>query len=896
MLEDDFKKTLEDLNAAVEALGLPRSLSILSISEDLLNLPETTRGYVKRYDAWNHLQNIAKSIPDLIHQSDSIALVGFLGHFSSGKSSLINALLDITDSENASYKREVGRHPTDTGITLITHQDHENLVKNSRYTTIDKIDVVCGPNSDFLRHATLVDTPGLGNEDAEHDIVTRFLHLCHVLVITIDGRRPFADKNKDFELLDIAFNKLADIPKILVVTSAEEFLISRTADFETGWQEHESDGFWREAVERLRDDSRFQDHINVFEDTPRVFVDSKEGFRISQVRERILPIVQDNAQRSRARQAQYRYVLETSTESLNVLLSYISERSDKFDRLLNDAQQRAEETNTAVKEILESLERSFLRAKNELREFRKNIPDSNFDFYSNLIMRAASENQNPIIQRSEKRIRNALEKQTSDARNDTWNRVISYYKARTRPIFSNTKNDLRADKLISLSIDIDSSEKNLISNAIKNAKKILRSTHQQHMVLLKELIRYLEDGKESAQILFVTGSIRIALDNFQDTHDDSIRSFCSYFATPTSRDLLQEHIDVKYNELEKQDDEPESIRALEYQQFKQILKNSRICREKLQKLRQNEPEDLDELINLDSDWISEETQFNDNLGYYLENHIRVIYRRRIENFISHISEYTDFSVKNLEEEKSLSTNSNRQNLKKAFKDIVDLVKSLALFIVIISVGIFTIDILLNYFISAGIFRPYNLHMSVIGNLIAIAIAALVPYMFFDLKRRNVIKMIASAWSVMKSVLPAIYSSFRKKKNKEFAAKLEKEFNASYDILISDLGNMQFTLDQAIATGTLKWLREKSSSFEKDEFMRKNIHAAISSRSEILDTFISTLDNHLEEIPRDLDSNSERIKGHAIEKYISKIQKEAESVRKVRGDVEKAVAIARRLFQ
>ena len=48
--------------------------------------------------------------------------------------------------------------------------------------------------------------------------MARFLHLCHVLVITIDGRRPFADKDKDFELLDTAFNKLAGVPKILVVT------------------------------------------------------------------------------------------------------------------------------------------------------------------------------------------------------------------------------------------------------------------------------------------------------------------------------------------------------------------------------------------------------------------------------------------------------------------------------------------------------------------------------------------------------------------------------------------------------------------------------------------------------------------------------------------------------
>ena len=207
--------------------------------------------------------------------------MGFLGHFSSGKSSLINALLEVADTAHPGYKREVGLHPTDTGITLITHRDHAHLVRKSAYTVIETVDVVHGPALDFLEHATLVDTPGLGNEAAEHEAVTRFLHLCHVLVITIDGRRPFADKDKDFELLDTAFNKLAGVPKILVITSAEEFLSRRERpSFETDWQEQQAEAFWAEAIERLKRDPRFQDHLHRFQTAPRFFVDSKEGFRV----------------------------------------------------------------------------------------------------------------------------------------------------------------------------------------------------------------------------------------------------------------------------------------------------------------------------------------------------------------------------------------------------------------------------------------------------------------------------------------------------------------------------------------------------------------------------------------------------------------------------------------
>ena len=368
MLED----TLTELSAAVEALDTEESLSILNIDEELPDSPGTTLEYLERCRAWNRLRNIARSIPDLLNQTDRIALVGFLGHFSSGKSSLINALLGISNDENPGYKRDVGLHPTDTGITLITHQDHAKLVRKSGYTAIDSVEVVHGPALGFLEHATLVDTPGLGNEDAEHEAVARFLHLCHVLVITIDGRRPFADKDKDFELLDTAFNKLAGVPKILVVTSAEEFLTSRTASFETGWQEDRAEAFWDEAVERLKRDPRFRDRsLDRFEAVPRFFVDSKEGFRIEQVRESVLPIVTDDGHRSRIRQAQGRYVLATAAEALGVLLDYISTRSNNLNRLRAEAQQRADGTATAVEELLESLENSFASVRRRLQESRQ---------------------------------------------------------------------------------------------------------------------------------------------------------------------------------------------------------------------------------------------------------------------------------------------------------------------------------------------------------------------------------------------------------------------------------------------------------------------------------------------------------------------------------------------
>ncbi len=404
----DYK--LSSLNEAVNALENPDSLSILNIDEDLLNSPSTTLEYLDRCRSWMLLRSIARTIPDLLRQPDSIALVGFLGHFSSGKSSLINAILGVSNAENPGYKREVGLHPTDTAITIITHRDHAQLVKKSAYTAIDMVDVIHGPALNFLEHAALVDTPGLGNEVAEHEAVTRFLHLCHVLVITIDGRRPFADKDKDFDLLNTAFNKLAGVPKVLAITSAEEFLTSRKGDFSTDWQPALADAFWNEAVERLRRDSRFRNHIDRLQTAPRFFVDSKEGFGVDRVKSELTPIVTDDTQRLRIRQAQGEYVLSTAADALDILLGYINSRSKNLNRLLREAQSRADGTVTAVEQLLESLASSLALEKRKLLESRQRTPSNIFAVEDIITPQAVSANQGAALYKLEGEIKKRCSK------------------------------------------------------------------------------------------------------------------------------------------------------------------------------------------------------------------------------------------------------------------------------------------------------------------------------------------------------------------------------------------------------------------------------------------------------------------------------------------------------
>ena len=442
------------------------------------------------------------------------------------------------------------------------------------------MDVVHGPALEFLEHATLVDTPGLGNDEAEHEAVTRFLHLCHVLVITIDGRRPFADKDKDFELLDRAFNKLSEVPKIIVVTSAEEFLTSRTASFATGWQADQAEDFWDEAIERLRRDSRFQNHLDRFQTAPRFFVDSKEGFRIQQVKEALLPIVTDDEHRSRIRQAQGRYVIATAADALDVLLTYIAKRSENLNRLLDEAQRRADGTAIAVEDLITSLQSSFASVRERLQEARNTIPTNPFAVETIVTPQAINEAQGPTLRKLEGVIRGALKRQLDGVRTPTWHRVRRHYMGRTRSWFP-TKGEVDVKAFLRRQADVGSVDSELTDALTSCARGIHRIVNQQFTAAIASSTQHLERTLEAWEIGSSARDVETALERFQRLHDDSVKSFYAYVAAPSSSDLLREHGFVGFDESGEQAVRVESIDALNCFGFTAIAESSDNCKERL---------------------------------------------------------------------------------------------------------------------------------------------------------------------------------------------------------------------------------------------------------------------------------------------------------------------------
>ena len=875
-----LEQTLRSLYEAVSALDNPESLSILNIDEDLLDSPRTTLEFVGRCRAWTQLRNIAKSIPDLLSQSDSIALVGFLGHFSSGKSSLINALLGVSTGENPGYKREVGLHPTDTRITLVTHRDHAQLIKKSAYTAIDAVDVVHGPALAFLEHATLVDTPGLGNEAAEHEAVIRFLHLCHVLVITIDGRRPFADKEKDFELLDTAFNKLDGVPKILVVTSAEEFLTSRTASFETGWQAEQAEAFWDEAIERLKADPRFRNHLDRFQNAQRFFVDSKEGFRIEQVRDALLPIITDDAHRSRIRQAQGRYVLATAADALGVLLAYISTRSENLNRLHTEAQRRADGTAIAVEELLQSLESSFATVRQRLHASRQGIETGTFAVEAIVTSQAINESQGPTLRKLEGDIREALERRLSDVRRPTWRRVRRQYMARTRGWFP-AKGNVDVDTLLGWQFDVGSDGTGFASASTKCARGIFRVVNQQLTAAVASSIQHLRSTSEAWEIGTSARDIEFSLEKFERTHDDSVRSFYAYVSAPSSSDLLREHGFVGFDESGEQAVQTESIDALNCLGFAAISRASESCKERLRLVRSEEPEDLDRSLDEDEERSIEDGAFGDGYRDHVANRVNVVCQQRVDGLVSGLSERVDRFVKDVGEERTRVV-SLRARIWRARATLVGRFALVAISLLVVFFAFSKLapnqSALFWSMLSDRLFEAM-----LVGSLSTVLVLAF-GYVVSGAKNENVRR-------AARSILLEKWAS--RTNRRRLALALKAYFDESYDQLVSDVDEMPLQVDQAIADGVVEWLKNHTDSYRQAEIELAELQQVIVGRCELFDEFINIVNQHLNEIPKELRDTADEIKRNAIEEHTSRIRSAASSVEDVKLDVERIAEMAMR---
>ncbi|MEX0900335.1 MAG: GTPase domain-containing protein [Gammaproteobacteria bacterium] len=332
---------LEALQDAIEFLDNEQHRRFLGVSPDNLTPAEVRYDRSGRLRAWISAAEVVKSIPDLFVNRSGPPLVGLLGHFTSGKSTLINALIQRN-------QRAVGPHPTDTDITLICHPKLAPALRNRGLQSTSRLHVQDAPINDFTEKVILVDTPGLGNSEGEHNLAERILHLCHVIILTVDGGVPLASTGDDLALFEKALIRLGPIPKIIVITKSSNFLSTRKGDYAENWDSIRADELWAGVVERALSDPRFARSASLFSSLSVVYTDAFDGFNIQQLRLQIESIIADPSHTSRVYTAQVHYIRSVVCESFRVFEAYLESRLRDLNLLHAEASSKAEQARTLV--------------------------------------------------------------------------------------------------------------------------------------------------------------------------------------------------------------------------------------------------------------------------------------------------------------------------------------------------------------------------------------------------------------------------------------------------------------------------------------------------------------------------------------------------------------------
>lgn len=570
------RMTLEQLHADIESLNTAATRKLLYIDESLIDRPETTRAYVERHHHWARLLDVVSSIPQLVNQQNAVPLVGFLGHFSSGKSSLINALLNIGRDEHPPFKRETGEHPTDKGITLTTHLRHFNIVRSQLSSGLANIAVVQGPALPMLEHMTLVDTPGLGDNPAEMELVTQFLHLVHVLVLPVHGRQPFADSEKAFALLNLAFKDLAGVPKVFVVTNADHFLNDRHGEFATDWNQAAADQFWQDTLTRLSGDSRFHAHREALTAAEPIFVDSIEGFQIDRLRDTLLPIVQDDAQRARTDAARTGYVFRCAAVALRHLASYISERSRHLAALRQQAEGRSNTTETAIEDLVKVLGPRLNSRSQSLPVDPQQLATLSDPLAQ--IVTAQTVQRSFDVNKYQLEIQQQLGSLALQRLNQIMRHAVAVYEQQR----ASAEVKFRSEVLTPGDVESAIKESGLQRAMKQCAQLAANAALMQYRHRLQVGIGVLNSSTDTFRVSDVLRDFKEELRSFERKHDDSVKGLFAYVTQPTSIDLLREHGFVTFDDAGKRRVDPESIAVFGLDEYKNIERALEGCTNALQ--------------------------------------------------------------------------------------------------------------------------------------------------------------------------------------------------------------------------------------------------------------------------------------------------------------------------
>jgi len=162
------------------------------------------------------LLRLRRSLVQYLERTGDLVYVALIGHFSSGKSSTVNSLLDLWGSPE---ERKSGLNPTDKTITLITHEKNADSLLGivSHGSVPIRLQTVDNP---LLSQIVLADTPGTGDPHLIEELARDFLPICDLVLFFFSAASPL--DSTDIPLLSELHRRLPFIPLKFIITRADE--------------------------------------------------------------------------------------------------------------------------------------------------------------------------------------------------------------------------------------------------------------------------------------------------------------------------------------------------------------------------------------------------------------------------------------------------------------------------------------------------------------------------------------------------------------------------------------------------------------------------------------------------------------------------------------------------
>lgn len=225
------------------------------------------------------LLRLIRSLEQYVNKEQTLMYIGFVGHYSSGKSSTINNLLALNSGLD---KRNTGLNPTDKAITLITDTQNSNaLILMNREGNHVPVRTSLIHNK-HLSRLVIADTPGSGDPQVVNEMIQDFLPICDYVFYFISAANPI--DQADLPLLKQKTDKLPFIPTIFIVTRTDEFrinkmlpLVNENIDFA------KKDQFTGQLISRIKELIQYE------EITPEsfMFIDNEFNYGIPELQEKL---------------------------------------------------------------------------------------------------------------------------------------------------------------------------------------------------------------------------------------------------------------------------------------------------------------------------------------------------------------------------------------------------------------------------------------------------------------------------------------------------------------------------------------------------------------------------------------------------------------------------------